>query len=284
MSTDQSQVDQSVPALLAALRDPDAMVRQRAAQALGESGDARAIKPLQTILKDDPKAEVRAAAVNALGKLAPLNDSIMAQLMIALHDEQVDVRGAAASAVPVAITKLAVAVTNDDADVESNVILTIGEIIDAVNSIAEHNSIPEVRAYLAHDAGIRLVQLGLWYDGLHLLEESLTIRRDGDDLNAHADTLYQIAHTHHLMGNFDKSRTYYRDALRLYERTDNQRGIADCKSGLGHLMTQIGLVDDAIVELQSAQRIYRKLGDKKQIGIVEEILQLAKRVREKQLA
>ena len=49
-------------------------------------------------------------------------------------------------------------------------------------------------------------------------------------------------------------------------------------------MTQIGLVDDAIVELQSAQRIYRKLGDKKQIGIVEEILQLAKRVREKQLA
>lgn len=282
MSTDQSQVEQSVPALLAALRDPDAMVRQRAAQALGESGDARAIKPLQTMLKDDPKAEVRAAAVNALGKLAPLNDSIMAQLMIALHDEQSDVRKAVASALPVAITNLPATVTNDD--VESNVILTIGEIIDAVNSIAEHNSTPEVRAYSAYDAGILLVQLGLWYDGLHLLEESLAIRRDGNDLNAHADTLYQIARTHHLMGNFDTSRTYYRDALRLYQRTDNQRGIAACKSSLGHLMTQIGLVDDAIVELQSAQRIYRKLGDEKQIGIVEEILQLAKRVREKQFA
>ena len=132
--------------------------------------------------------------------------------------------------------------------------------------------------------GVYKVERGRWYEGLGYLEASLSIRRDLDDYNARADTIYQIARTQHLIGNFDKARTHYRDALRLYEHTRNQRGIAACKAGLGHLMTQIGFLDEAISDLKSARQIYRKLGDKQEVGKVEEVLQLAKRVKERQPA
>lgn len=138
---------------------------------------------------------------------------------------------------------------------------------------------------LYHKTGVLLIDvMNRWYDGLDLLEKSLAIRRQLNDLNARADTIYQIAHTHHLMGNLDTARTHYRDALRLYEHTGNQHGVAACKSGLGHLMTQNGFIDEAIGDLKSARRIYRTLGDKPGVRTVNEILQLAQRIKEKQPA
>jgi tetratricopeptide (TPR) repeat protein len=129
-----------------------------------------------------------------------------------------------------------------------------------------------------------LVDEGKWYDGLSLLESGLKIARYGSDLNTRADMIFQIGRAHHLIGNYDKARTFYRDALRLYKHMDNQYGIANCKSGLGHLMTQIGYVDEAVDDLRTAKRLYRKLGNRHEESKVDQILKLAAKVKEKQPA
>jgi tetratricopeptide (TPR) repeat protein len=144
--------------------------------------------------------------------------------------------------------------------------------------ISVHQRLAEAQYHL----GSLLVQQGRWYDGLRLLEESLTIRRQGNDLNARADTIYQIARTHHLMGNLDEARIRYRDALRLYDRTDNQRGVAACKTGLGRLTIQTGWLDDATHELEQARQIYAELDDEQRVAEIEEVLHLANRIKEKQ--
>lgn len=128
------------------------------------------------------------------------------------------------------------------------------------------------------------VEQGRWYDGLQLLEESLAVRRQGEDLGARADVIYQIACTHHLMGNFNEARIRYRDALRLYQRTGNQRGIAACRTGLGHLAIQAGWLDDALPELEQARKLYVELNDKQNLDEIEELLHLANRIRERQPA
>ncbi|MFH1909431.1 MAG: tetratricopeptide repeat protein [Chloroflexota bacterium] len=141
-----------------------------------------------------------------------------------------------------------------------------------------------LRAKVDYNLGRLLAQQGRWYDGLSLLEESLAIRRLGNDLNAHAATIYQIARVHHLIGNLDTARIHYRDALRLYEHTGNAQGVAACKTGLGRLMIQTGFVDDALRELEPAKQIYRQLGDDRRIAEVDEVLQVANHIKERQPA
>jgi len=136
----------------------------------------------------------------------------------------------------------------------------------------------------AFELGLLYSKQDRWYDALRLLEESLAIRRQNDNLRTRADTIYQIARVHHLMGNLDKARIHYRDALRLYQHTENPQGVAACETGLGRLMIQMGFVDDAVRELDSAKRIYRQLGDNRRIAEVEEVLQVANHIKERQPA
>jgi HEAT repeat protein len=56
-----------VRALLAALSDPDEMVRVNAADSLGQIGDRRAIRPLIQLMNNDKAVLVRALAADALG-------------------------------------------------------------------------------------------------------------------------------------------------------------------------------------------------------------------------
>ncbi len=133
-----------------------------------------------------------------------------------------------------------------------------------------------------NELAMHYVEQDRWYDALYLFEESLAIYRQGNDLDVRADIIYHIARIHHLLGNFDKARTHYRDALRLYEHTRNQSGIAVCKTGLGRLMIQMGFLDDAIRELESAKQTYLQLGADQRIVEIEEVLQIANHVKEKQ--
>ena len=150
--------------------------------------------------------------------------------------------------------------------------------LDVASEIGDKKSVSNI----SFELGSLLVEQGSWHDGLRLFEESRAIRSRGDNLKALADTVYQIARTHHLISNLEKARVHYRDALRLYEHTENQRGIAACKTGLGRLMLQMGFLDDAFQELAQSGQLYRKLGDEKRAAKVEEIVQLANRIKEKQ--
>ena len=154
----------------------------------------------------------------------------------------------------------------------------------AIGLTQEANAARSALADVTYNLGRLYVRQDRWLDGLRLLEESLAIRRQGDDLDALADVIYQIGFTRHLMGDAEQARIHYRDALRLYEHTANQRGIAACKARLGHLAVQTGMLDSAVRELEQAKQIYTELGDTQRIGDTEDVLRLANRIREREPA
>jgi tetratricopeptide (TPR) repeat protein len=137
-------------------------------------------------------------------------------------------------------------------------------------------------AEIALKLGKIYVDQGEWYKGLNYLEKSLTIYRKFDDFKGRADTIYQLAHTHHLIGNFDKASVHYRDALRFYEYLKNPRGIAFRKASLGRLMLQIGFVEEAQKQLEEAKIIFIDINEQKQITEIEEVLNCITKIQEKQ--
>ena len=169
-------------------------------------------------------------------------------------------------------------IRGDRAENIEQAIFRYQQALITAREIGDKNSYSNISLEL----GKLYIEQGRWYDALHLFEESLAIHRQGDDLDARADTIYQIARTHHLIGNLAKARTHYRDALRLYEHTRNQSGLALCKTGLGRLMIQMGFLDDAIRELESAKRTYGQMGEERRAAEVEEVLQMANHVKERQ--
>ena len=81
-------------AMIVALRDEDAEIRQLAARILGDIGSPDAIPPLGSIVSNDPSAQVRAAAAWALGEIG--SDEAVEPLMKALQDQATEVRNNAA--------------------------------------------------------------------------------------------------------------------------------------------------------------------------------------------
>ncbi|NEO58550.1 MAG: tetratricopeptide repeat protein [Okeania sp. SIO3B5] len=131
--------------------------------------------------------------------------------------------------------------------------------------------------------GTICVEQGSWYKGLDYLEKSFQTYSKENDYPLLAKTTYQIARTHHLMSNFDKSRIYYRDALRIYEHIKDQLGVASCKTGLGWLMVQIGFFQDALLELEKAREIYGQVDDKLWINEVKKMISLIEKMKNEKL-
>ena len=85
----------AVEPLISALQDSDEGVRQAAAEALGQIGDARAVEPLVAALKDSDEG-VRQAAAEGLGQIGDAR--AVEPLIAALGDSNRDMRRAAAGA------------------------------------------------------------------------------------------------------------------------------------------------------------------------------------------
>jgi HEAT repeat protein len=84
--------ERSTALVLHFLRDDNWMVRARAAELLGLLGHPLAIEPLRTAVTDDPDADVRRAAVNAVAQLSP-GEAL--PLLLAIQDNDAWVRGEA---------------------------------------------------------------------------------------------------------------------------------------------------------------------------------------------
>src|SRR5262249_39590605 len=88
-----------IPALLDALKDNDADVRQSAASALASIGRP-AIDPLVDVLRDkDQNKELRANAAYVLGQMGPHGQEALPALTKALKDDDKDVRRRVAFAI-----------------------------------------------------------------------------------------------------------------------------------------------------------------------------------------
>jgi HEAT repeat protein len=91
----------AAPALTEALSDPDRAVRQAAADALCEIGNAAPnVVPVASLIKalQDPDEDVRLSAALALGEAGPLGQEAIPALVAALEDPAADVRSAATEA------------------------------------------------------------------------------------------------------------------------------------------------------------------------------------------
>lgn len=145
-------------------------------------------------------------------------------------------------------------------------------------------SYAEQFADLEHKFGIALVSQGNWYAGLNRFKRSLTIRRVLPDLNARADTIYQIGRTYHLMGNLVEAQIRYRDALRLYEHTQNESGKAICTLNLGNIDIQLGFLDTGLSKIEKAKIYYLKTDNSEKVKEIEEILQFVYRAKVREMA
>jgi tetratricopeptide (TPR) repeat protein len=139
-------------------------------------------------------------------------------------------------------------------------------------------------AEIALTLGKIYVDRGEWYKGLDYLEKSLTIHRQFEDLPSRADTIYQIARTNHLIGNYEKASVHYRDALRFYNHLKNLRGAAFCRASLGRILLQTGFVKEAKTELEAAKMIFIDLKDSQEITKINEVLNCITQIEEKQAA
>jgi HEAT repeat protein len=88
---------EAVPHLEQALKDSRHEVREAAAVALGRTAAADPVSLLGTAAREDPSANVRAAAVTALGKVRAVSE--MDAILGALDDEDQTVRERASAAV-----------------------------------------------------------------------------------------------------------------------------------------------------------------------------------------
>jgi HEAT repeat protein/beta-lactamase regulating signal transducer with metallopeptidase domain len=128
-SLGQLEDPRAIPALIAASRDSNAQVRSAAFDALTNFEDPRVVEPMIAALKD-PDADVRQRAAQTLGSLQ--DKRALQPLMAALADSSADVRQAAAQSLgelqdPAAAGALAGALKDPKADVRQAAAQSLGE-------------------------------------------------------------------------------------------------------------------------------------------------------------
>ena len=131
------------------------------------------------------------------------------------------------------------------------------------------NALPSVRAIM----GGRLVRDGQWKRGLELLLTSLEELKTANSDRPYANALYQTARAYEYEDNQPKARTYYRDALRLYDRLEDILGLARCRYGLGNVLVNQGFPEKGKRELEAARAHYQTLGKQDKIEACDRLLE-----------
>jgi RES domain-containing protein len=138
-------------------------------------------------------------------------------------------------------------------------------------------------AEINYQHGIKLLEDGSWHEGLEYLETSYKIWHQLGRKHALANSIYQIARVNQLMGNHAKARMHYRDALRLYQRTQDQDGAARCEIGLGLVLLQMGYIQKSQQYLTTAKKYYHNLNDLQRVDEIEKLIQISNQYEARQL-
>ncbi|APA89731.1 HEAT repeat domain-containing protein (plasmid) [Paraburkholderia sprentiae WSM5005] len=156
---------QALDPALRALTDPDADVRLEAVAVLGWLKDARALALLASIAANDASAEVRRAAVGALGFASADDRAIVDALLAALRDSTWQVREEAATTLGklrAAAARAALVEALDDAywQVRLRAARALGQLRDAQAAAPVAALLSQAISNLRKEAALALGELG----------------------------------------------------------------------------------------------------------------------------
>ncbi|MCX8069474.1 MAG: hypothetical protein N2738_03110, partial [Thermodesulfovibrionales bacterium] len=83
------------------------------------------------------------------------------------------------------------------------------------------------------------------------------------DVEAVLSSLVGLGHISRMLGEFERSKDFYKEAIELAETVENNQLIADCLLGISLSLKGVCLWKEALSMLAKAKKIYRRKKDKK---------------------
>ncbi len=125
-----------------------------------------------------------------------------------------------------------------------------------------------LRGEALHWAGILAEEQGDFEHARDLLDESLALRRQGDDERALATTLQALGHVAERMGDYERATELKRECIERMRRADDPRGLVRAINGLGLRALFRGVYDEARELLEEALAISRRIEDLPNVGVI----------------
>jgi predicted ATPase/DNA-binding SARP family transcriptional activator len=118
-----------------------------------------------------------------------------------------------------------------------------------------------LRAKACDRAGLLARYQGNYEQAIFWITESLSIRRQLNDLHGVADSFNNLGYVALHQDKDHQAREYYQEALTVHQKINNMQGIADSYSHLAVLSKRKGDYDEAVSLHRSSLEIWRSLED-----------------------
>ena len=126
-----------------------------------------------------------------------------------------------------------------------------------------------------------LISQKRWLEAYQILKSNKNIYRTISDRKGFAKTLLYLAQAEQEIGDLEKARWTYKDALEQFKGI-NPRGYAVTSVYLGRLELQTGFIKDAITHLKDAKKYFLTYKNESNLAIVDKLLEAADRLYSKQ--
>jgi serine/threonine-protein kinase len=142
---------------------------------------------------------------------------------------------------------------------------TVGEVLEAGAARVQKDLAdePEIRSEMMSAIGAVYKRLGRYGDARPLLEEALATRRSifGEEHDAVASSLGELASLEHLEGNYATAERLFREALAIQQALypDGHVAVAEAKSELAAVLHTAGHAEEAAAHYAEALPVYRRV-------------------------
>ena len=143
------------------------------------------------------------------------------------------------------------------------------DALDALETaLQDFQDTPEYRAATLNNMGLVHQSLGQFELAQLFYQQALQIREDINDFRGQSTTLHNIGFAYDELGEADKALEYYQRSLSVRERkdVDDPIGRANTLNNLGLFYSEAGKHSDALETLKEALTIFRRFGDRPNIG------------------
>ncbi len=134
-------------------------------------------------------------------------------------------------------------------------------------------------------ARVSISQLGNYRLALeHLQAVYERLSGNSENMVLLAETMFELARCFHQTGALGQAKIHFKDAIRLYQRLEKPVEVAAITSELGNLELQMGYIDDARINLQTALEFFQKADNADRIQSIQELQQYLPEFNKEQIA